>query len=299
MAMREQLHENAFEGTNVMPDSPQNHEPESVELLVSCMGLKDLRILELANVQSDVLIVDQCGENGLTEHNFRGHAVRHMRCDERGLSRSRNRAIENAQGTFGLICDDDETLVDGYPAVITRAYRDLPDADIICFRLENRPRNLKPKVQRINPLSALSIASCQISMRMSSVQRAGVRFDTLMGAGSGNGAGEETKFVRDCLRAGLTIYYVPENIGLVAAYQLDSDKADESTWFTGINDMYFYQRGATTRYMLGAPLATAYALYYVPTHRAFIEQSMSRVEAFRHIMRGVRDNPIGKQARKG
>jgi len=262
------------------------------------MGLKDYQILDLTNVQSDALLIDQCNENSTSEFTYHDHAIRHMKFNERGLSRSRNRAIEHAQCDIGLICDDDEALVTNYPEIIVRAYENLPDADLICFKIENRPRNLKPKIQRINKLSAISIGSWQISLNIAAVRESGVHFDTLMGAGSGNGAGEETKFVRDCIAAGLKVYYVPENIGSVGIYHLETDKGGDSSWFTGINDSFFYQRGATTRYMLGLPVALAYALYYVPTHRTFIKQSMPPRKALTTILKGVFENPIGKQARE-
>ncbi len=287
-----------------MTDTPNNQPSPShdtahprVELLISCMGLKDYRILEMTHIQSDALIIDQCAEDSLSEFSYRGHRIRHLKCTERGLSRSRNKALANSAGEIGYLLDDDVTLINGYPDLIARAYQEIPDADVICFLIENKPRKLKPKKQRVNKFTSLNIASWQISLNIAAVRKAGVTFDVLMGAGTGNGAGEEAKFLQDCIAAGLNVYYVPYNIGRIGDYKLDSDKEGYSTWFTGINDAYFYQRGATTRYMLGLPVAVVYALYYVPTHRAFIEQSMSRSEAFRHIMRGVLDNPIGKQAR--
>ena len=281
-----------------MPASPNEHMQYDVELLMSCMGLKDYKILEFSNVQSDVLIIDQCDADGAEEAEFNGYAVRHLKFKERGLSRSRNRAIDNSRRRFGLICDDDEVLVDGYPEIIERAFENQPDAALICFRIENRPRHLNPKGQRMGKWSSISVASAQIAIDLDAVKKAGVRFDVLMGAGSGNGAGEEAKFVQDCLKAGLRIYYVPEAICTIGViHQTETDKEGESTWFTGLNEDYFYQKGATTRYMFGLLPAFLYSLYYPPTHGHLISADLTRRKVARCLLRGAFDNPIGRQAR--
>ena len=271
----------------------------NVELLISCMGIQDYRILDMTNVQSDVLIIDQCEEDDLLETVYRGFRIRHLKCSERGLSRSRNRAIANAQGDIGLLCDDDERLVDGYPSIIASAYQALPDADIICFRIENRPRrHLKPRVHRINKWTAMSVGSWMISMDIARIRQSEVRFDVLLGAGSGNGAGEENKFLRDCLKAGLKVYYVPDNIGRVGEYHLESGKPQGSSWFVTFDGEYFYRRGATTRYILGLPVAIGDAFYYLASHDEVTQGGMSRKQALHHSLRGVFENPIGKQARE-
>ena len=147
-----------------------------------------------------------------------------------------------------------------YAKTILSAYEELPEADIIAFRMKNQPSRLKQKKQRLNSLTALRIASWQITCRREAVQRKGIYFDTLMGAGSGNGAQEEVKFLRDCMKRGLKAWYVPEDIGEVGNAYYESGE-QEGTWFTGFDEKFFYQRGTSTRYLLGLPLSVLYAFY--------------------------------------
>ena len=81
---------------------------------------------------------------------------------------------------------------------------------------------------------------------------------------------------------------VPEEIASVAQ--------TESTWFKGFDESFFYNRGATTRYILGWPLAVAYGIYYVIKKRPMYTGDISPKKAFSAICRGIRENRIGKQA---
>jgi hypothetical protein len=111
----------------------------------------------------------------------------------------------------------------------------------------------------------------------------------LLGAGTGNGAEEELKFLTDCEKAGLRIYYVPEEIASVAQ--------TESTWFAGFDERFFYNRGATTRYILGFALASAYAVYYVARKKSMYESQITPGKALRATFRGILENKIGAQSK--
>ena len=114
--------------------------------------------------------------------------------------------------------------------------------------------------------------------------------DELLGAGTGNGAEEELKFLTDCERAGLKIYYAPVEIASVAQAQ--------STWFGGFTETFFENRGATTRYILGFPLAVLYAVYYVLTKRMLYKKDISPAGALKATFRGIMKNKITKQKRQ-
>ena len=172
-----------------------------------------------------------------------------------------------------IICTEINNLLSEYPdtvsythldvykrQVICKAFERLPDADIIAFSIENKITKLPDRIQKIGKWKSLRIDSRQIAFRRESILKSGVRFDPLMGAGSGNGAGEENLFLINCLKSGLTIYYVPETVAKL--------RESESTWFSGYNEMFFYQRGGATRYMLGFGMAFLYGIYYVFCKRA-------------------------------
>ena len=83
----------------------------TLEVLVSCMHQTNFDIVKNSCINTDVLIVNQCNVDDYLERNNNSGFVERMICTrERGLSRSRNAAIEHARGDICLICDDDEVL---------------------------------------------------------------------------------------------------------------------------------------------------------------------------------------------
>ncbi len=267
---------------------------EKVELLVSCMHQNDLSVIERMNIHSDVLLINQCDENQTKEYEYNGYRVREIRTTERGLSNSRNMAIQNAIGSICLLCDDDEILDEDYVEKIVSGYEKIPDADIIAFRMHNQPSRLKQEEQRLNRWTALRISSWQITFRPDAIRAMGLYFDPLLGAGSGNGASEEVKFLRDCIHRKLKAYFIPEDIGNVKNNYLQSGEA-EGTWFEGYDEKFFYQRGTVNRYMLGAPVALFYAAYYTIVKKSQYEKSISPKDAFIQSLKGIIGNDIQKQ----
>ncbi len=259
-----------------------------LEVLISCMDQTDDRLIQSSQITGHALMIDQCDqEGGWTRPTLHGTA-RCIRTTQRGLTRSRNMAIAHAIGDVCLLCDDDEVFLPDYEETILGAYRQLPQADVIIFKMADRPASFPDKIQRLRFPKTAKVSSWQISFRRESLLRTGVRFDELLGAGTGNGAEEELKFLLDCQRAGLQIYYFPGTIARVAQTQ--------STWFRGYDRHFFYDRGATTRYILGWPLAAAYALYYVLAKRALYRNCLTPGQALGAIFQGMAENKIGKQA---
>ena len=260
-----------------------------LEVLMSCMHQQDDKLVRQSQLTGDVVVINQCDRGGYAEYATDTGIVRMLFTRQRGLTKSRNLAIETAAADICLLCDDDETFVPGYEARILDAYESLPQADVVIFKIINRPPSFPDRVLRLRFPRTMKVSSCQISFRRERLLAAGVRFDELLGAGSGNGAEEELKFLLDCERAGLKIYYVPTEIASVSQ--------TESTWFRGFTEAFFEDRGGTTRYILGAGMASLYAVYYVLRKRSMYQSSLSPGKALRATFRGIRANKIGKQAK--
>lgn len=260
----------------------------TLEVLMSCMHQQDNQLVCDSRLTGDVVVINQCNYDGYAEYETATGIARIFSTKERGLTKSRNMAISKAQADICLICDDDEQFVPDYENSILRAYEELPQADVIIFKMVNRPPSFSDKVRRLRFPQTMKVSSWQISFQRERLLSSGVRFDELLGAGTGNGAEEELKLLLDCQRAGLKIYYVP--------IQIASVNQDTSTWFKGFTETFFENRGATTKYILGTVLASLYALYYVIRKRNIYQDSISPHKAFRAILRGIREDKIGKQA---
>lgn len=259
-----------------------------LEILMSCMYQDDAHLVEDSGLTGDVVVINQCLEERYAQYPTKNGTAHFYCTQERGLTRSRNMAIEKASGDVCMLCDDDEQFVDGYDFKILQAYQELPQADVIIFKMLNRRPSFPDRVRRLRFPLTLRVSSWQISFRRQSILRANIRFDTRLGAGTGNGGEEELKFLTDCEKAGLKIFYVPTPIASV--------RQTDSTWFHGFTDVFFENRGATTRYILGWPVASLYAVYYLLSKHRLYGSSISMATAARAIFRGIRKKELGEQA---
>lgn len=253
------------------------------------MHQNDAALVHASKITGSCVVINQCDREDYGEYSTQNGTVRMFSNRQRGLTRSRNLAIRNARADICLICDDDECFVPGYESAILDAYHQLPQADVIIFKMVNRPASFKNVVQRLRFPQTMKVSSWQISFRREKLLEAGILFDELLGAGTGNGAEEELKFLLDCEKAGLKIYYVPTLIASVAQ--------EASTWFRGFDETFFENRGATTRYILGAGLSALYAIYYVLRKKPLYRETISSRQALAATFRGIRKNKIGHQAK--
>lgn len=225
-----------------------------LEVLISCMHQKDSSIIIKSNIQSDVLIINQCDEEKKEEFIFQNNKGENCKCrmihtKERGLSKSRNMAVRNAIGDICLICDDDEVLESDYVENITTAFEKNENKDIIAFRLNHPTRKYSMRPYNIGLLRSAQVGSWQIAFRRLKIYN-NVCFCEKMGSGTGNGGGEENKFLVDCIRKGLKIMYVPNLIATVAQTQ--------SMWFHGYTEKYWIDRGWVAKMIYGYILGYIY-----------------------------------------
>lgn len=248
---------------------------------------KDKEIIKKSNIQSNCIIINQCDENKKEQIKIENNKTcLWINSKERGLSKSRNMAIENSKGDIYLIADNDEIFDDDLEEKILKAYQELPQADIIVFNLHNKRTKLKNKIYKLKRLECLRVCSWQISFKRNSVIENNLKFDIKLGAGTGNGAGEENKFLLDAYDKGLKIYHYPINIATMIE--------NESTWFSGYNEEYFYKHGMTTRYILGFWLSCLYALYFLIFKYKEYKNDISFFNAFKNISFGICDNNLNK-----
>lgn len=260
-----------------------------LDVLMSCMHQEDDTLVRRSKITGNAVVINQCGRDDYREYHTQNGLARIWFTDQRGLTRSRNMAIACSDADVCLLCDDDEVFVPAYEEKILKTFRELPQADVIIFRMVDYPCSLGDEVRELKFPQTMHVSSWQIAFRRESLLRSDVRFDELLGAGTGNGAEEELKFMTDCRKAGLKIYYAPVEIATVAQ--------TESTWFEGFDEAFFYRRGGTTRYILGWPLASLYAVYYVIRKRRLYEKYLTPGKALRAIFRGIRDDRVTRQAR--
>lgn len=222
-----------------------------VEVLMSVMNQTDMSIGYRSKVETDLLIINQCDHNDYMEQIVDGHTWRMISTTEKGLSKSRNMAINNARGEICLLADDDEEFRPGIWREIVQAFNTVPDAAAIVFNVERKNYKMKKKYYYITQLrpapSYRGYGSVQLAFRLKDIKEHDFLFNEKFGSGTEWGGGEDILFQRDIRNRGLNIYEYPICVASI-------DYSNGSQWFHGYNEQYFYNIGAFDGYVSGGKI---------------------------------------------
>jgi glycosyltransferase involved in cell wall biosynthesis len=132
---------------------------------------------------------------------------------EKGLSKSRNCALDHVKEGICLISDDDVEFSSALYENITHAYQTYPDADIITFQIETPEgepfKQYSSKSYLHTKKTLMRVASIEITFHADKIHKSGIRFDEDFGLGSTYPTGEETIFLCDAIDRNLNIQYIP------------------------------------------------------------------------------------------
>ncbi len=208
-----------------------------IEVLIATMNLKEHNeLIENLKVKNS-LVINQTNEillDDITEGSNRLFSYK-----EKGLSKSRNKAIEKSSSDICVIADDDLQYENNYEEIIVEGYKKYPDADIIAFYVDNvdlKRKKAVGKEEKIDLIKSMKIRSVQITFKRKSIIDNKIEFNERFGAGAELYMGEENIFLAQCIKKGLKIYYIPNKIATI--------QDNESTWFKGHNEYNFNVKGA-------------------------------------------------------
>ena len=83
------------------------------QILISAVNQDKNTLPETMNIQCDAVIVNQCGRKDKEVFKWRGHTILWIDSDEKGVGRSRNRALRAADHEFLQFADEDIRYHDG------------------------------------------------------------------------------------------------------------------------------------------------------------------------------------------
>jgi len=214
----------------------------SLQVLVSTIDQKDYSLLDKMNIQSDAIVVNQCGENSVSVFDYKGHTVKWISMDSRGVGLSRNTCLMHATADIVLFADQDIRYNDGYAESVTKAFEDETDADVICFNIElvNSNKNIgthrnNTQNRKLHIFNSMRYGATLIAARTKALRRERITFSLLFGGGAEFSCGEDSVFISDCLKSGLHIY---SNI-----YCLGEVDDSTSSWYKGIDEKFLVDRG--------------------------------------------------------
>ena len=207
----------------------------TVQVLVSTMNQSDKSLVDKMNIQTDAIIVNQCNEFGVDLQDHKGHAIQWLHFAERGVGLSRNNALMRSKADILLFADDDMVYYDEYASVVRELFSKNPDVDIVIFNIDE-PTQTRRRNTKAHYTKKCGYGAARLAVRRQSVMMHGIFFNLSFGGGTQFSCGEDTLFLRECVKKGLKIYAVPQSIAVLTEER-------ESTWFKGYTDKYFMDQG--------------------------------------------------------
>lgn len=259
--------------------------PVKVQVLASAVK-QDVRALaEKMSIETDAVIVNQCDGYDYQEWQTAFGKIRSFSMAERGVGLSRNTALLHADADICLFSDEDIVLEKGYRDIIREAYLQNPDADMILFNVRVAPGRRtywNERVKRIHWYNYGRYPAYSISGKLEAFRRSNVHFSLLFGGGAKYSNGEDSLFLKNCLKAGMKIYAVPACIGEEVPRE-----SGGSTWFFGFTEKFFKDRGVLYYYLYGK-LASAFALRFLLKNKSEMCSEIPFRKAFRLMKEGIR-----------
>lgn len=132
-----------------------------------------------------------------------------------GLSRSRNHALQLAEGDIALIADDDVGILPDAFDIIRNVFSSDEAIDVACFKIrtpQGSPeyKDYFPYACKIDKKPPHYLSSIEIALRPKAVKAKNIKFDERFGLGGLRyPSGEEEVFIQDCIKAGLNVWYFP------------------------------------------------------------------------------------------
>jgi hypothetical protein len=146
-----------------------------------------------------------------------------------------------ANADIVLFSDDDITYYDGTLAQVKTAFAAFPDADVIIFSVDLEKRGEIYERRRVphkkmHIWNAMKYGTYSIAAKRKSLIKNNITFHHCFGGGALYGSGEDSLFLKECFDKKLKVYSYD--------YVLGKCNKDQSSWFSGFNEKFFYDKGA-------------------------------------------------------
>jgi glycosyltransferase involved in cell wall biosynthesis len=194
-----------------------------ISIIIPTLGQREqelFRLLDSLKKQTynnfEIIMVSQDNhtlvENMLNKFAFKH---KHVRLDQKGLSRARNKGLEQVSGKFVTFSDDDCWYPEDGLKKVMNAFQKNPKTDVMCFKIydplvnedyKNYPTKPKDDITRIDFLRKSSI---EIFVKHYCFENNNNLFDERFGLGSKYMSGEENIILQDLKKSGFKISYEP------------------------------------------------------------------------------------------
>ncbi len=261
-----------------------------LQILISSVNKNPEELLQAMNLESGGVLVNQLiGDNaplGITPGEksceINGQQFLILNRNEKGVGLSRNTALEQASSEFIQFGDDDIVYEEGYAGRIIKEFDEHPEADVLLFNVkaqEGRETYWNEDFSKVSWYNYGRYPAYAICARREKLINSGVKYSLLFGGGAPYMNGEDSLFLHDALKAGLSIYRTTVFLG--------KEKKGESTWFNGYTDKFFFDRGVLYHFLYGG-MAPVFGFRYLYKNRKVFCREKGLWKSYKLLCDGVR-----------
>ena len=264
-----------------------------IHVLVATMHQEDASLVHNMNIRCSAVIANQAAREEIFDQATEFGKVKMITTKTRGVGLNRNIALMASDAEILLFADDDMVYYDGMPEAVVEAFEKIPQADVIVFGIDivrdgqiTEKRRCKQK--RLHVFNSMKYGTVRVAVRRNSILKKNITFNQCFGGGCPFSAGEDSLFLKACFDAGLKVFSYD--------YVLGTCCKDESSWFVGYNEKYFYDKGVLMRNLFPRT-AYLFALYFGVRFKR--ETVLSVPARLRYMYAGVKAGekmiPYGKR----
>lgn len=255
----------------------------NLQVLVSAVNQNVTELAEKMNLQSDAIIINQTDHFEVNDYEYKGNKIACYSFQEKGVGLSRNNALMRATGDIVLFSDEDIIYDEGYTQKILDCFEQHPEADMLLFNMrvgEARATYYTESFHRVHIWNAGRYPTYSFAIRREVLHKSHIAFSLLFGGGAKYSNGEDSLFLKDCLKYGMKVYAVPVEIG--------AETERESTWFHGYSDKFFFDRGVLYHFLYGK-LALPMSMRFLMAHGNVMCNEISGKDAFALMKKGIKE----------
>lgn len=255
----------------------------TLQLLVAAMNKEALELAQEMQLDSDTIIVSQCDHYSYEELQYKGHKVRYFAMAERGVGLSRNTSLLRADADIILFADEDIVYSEGYQEAVLQEFAKHPEADMLLFNVNavpGRETYHTDSFGRVRWYNSGRYPTYSFAVKREKIHNNNITFSLLFGGGAKYSNGEDSLFIRDCLKSGLKVYRVPVTIG--------AEKERPSTWFQGYNEKFFFDRGVLYSHLYGV-FNRIMGLRFLLVHKEELCKEIPLKKAYKIMVRGMKE----------
>ena len=247
------------------------------------MNLDTTHVAENMKLEADAIVINQTDSFGFEEYQYNNRNIRVYSFIEKGVGLSRNNALLRADGDIVLFSDEDIVYNEGYAKAVLDAFEANPDIDMIFFNFdvaEDRQTYHIEKKGRIRSYNCGRYPTYSLAVRREVLHKKGITFSLLFGGGAKYSNGEDSLFIKQCIKSGMKALALPVTLG--------REVPRPSTWFNGYTDKFFFDRGVLYRALYGK-MAKPFALRFLFAHRDIMLTDRKLMNAYKLMTQGMKE----------